>query len=88
MKDLNMTGKKIELLQLLKLSIIASSEEQQKQLKLDYENHSQKFKIFDPHQANLPKEYLDDVLERPRLDTGVIFSYILRVRNCDLEYIG
>ena len=32
----------------MKLPIIASPEEEQKKLKLGYENQLQKFKIFDP----------------------------------------
>ena len=54
MKGLNTTGRKIELVARafaafeIKLPIIASSEEEQKKLKLRYENQLQKFKICDP----------------------------------------
>ena len=71
----------------MKLPIIASSEEQQKKLKLDYENRLQKFKICDPLSIE-PSKRIDDILQWPHIDTGAIFAYILKVEDCDLEYVG
>ena len=92
-RGLNTTGRKIELVAQafaaleMKLPIIASSEEHQKKLKLDYENRLQKFKICDPLSIE-PSKRIDDILQWPHIDTGVIFAYILKVKDCDLEYIG
>ena len=53
-RGLNTTGRKIKLVAQaftafeMKLPVITSSEEQQKKLKLDYENRLQKFKICNP----------------------------------------
>ena len=94
MKGLNTTGRKIELVARalanfeMKLPIIAlSEEEQQKKLKLDYENQLQKFKICDPLSIE-PSKRIDDIVLWPHIDTGVIFVYILKVKDCDLEYVG
>ena len=89
-RGLNTTGRKIELVARafaafeMKLPI---KEEQQKKLKLDYENRLQKFKICDPLSIE-PSKRIDDILQWPHIDTGVIFAYILKVKDCDLEYIG
>ena len=71
----------------MKLPIIASSEKQQKKLKLNYENRLQKFKICDPLSIE-PSKRIDDILQWPHIDTGVILVYILKVNDCDLEYVG
>ena len=71
----------------MKLPIIASSEEQQKKLKLDYENRLQKFKICDPLSIQ-PSKRIDDILQWTYTNTGVIFAYILKVTDCDSEYVG
>ena len=73
----------------MKLPIIASSEEPQKKLKLDYENWLQKFKICDPLSIE-PSKRIDDILQWPHIDidTRVIFASILKVKDCDLEYVG
>ena len=71
----------------MKLPISSSAEVQQKKLKLDYENQLQKFKICDP-QSTEPSKRIDDILQWPHIDTGVIFAYILKVKDCDLEYVG
>ena len=89
-KGLNTTGRKIELVARafaafeMKLPI---EEEQQKKLKLDYENRLQKFKICDPLSIE-PSKRIDDILQWPHIDTGAIFAYILKVEDCDLEYVG
>ena len=87
MKGLNTTGRKIELVAQalanfeMKLPIIAlSEEEQQKKLKLDYENQLQKFKICDPLSIE-PSKRIDDIVLWPHIDTGVIFVYILKVKD-------
>ena len=92
-RGLNKTGRNNELFARafaafeMKLPIIASSEEQQKKLKLDYENRLQKFKICDPLSIE-PSKRIDDILQWPHIDTGAIFAYILKVEDCDLEYVG
>ena len=89
-RGLNTTGRKIELVARafaafeMKLPI---KEEQQKKLKLDYENRLQKFKICDPLSIE-PSKRIDDILQWPHIDTGVIFAYILKVKDCDLECVG
>ena len=89
-RGLNTTGRKIELVARafaafeMKLPI---EEEQQKKLKLDYENRLQKFKICDPLSIE-PSKRIDDILQWPHIDTGVIFAYILKVKDCDLECVG
>ena len=89
-RGLNTTGRKIELVARafaafeMKLPI---KEEQQKKLKLDYENRLQKFKICDPLSIE-PSKRIDDILQWPHVDTGVIFAYILKVKDCDLECVG
>ena len=89
-RGLNTTGRKIELVAQafaaleMKLPIIASSEEHQKKLKLDYENRLQKFKICDPLSIE-PSKRIDDILQWPHIDTGVIFTYKLKVKDCNLE---
>ena len=86
-RGLNTTGRKIELVARafaafeMKLPIIASSEKQQKKLKHDYENRLQKFKICDPLSIE-PSKRIDDILQWPHIDTGVIFAYILKVKDC------
>ena len=52
-------------------------EEHQKKLKLDYENRLQKFKICDPLSIE-PSKRIDDILQWPHIDTGVIFTYKLK----------
>ena len=92
-RGLKTTGRKIELVARafaafeMKLPIIASSEKQQKKLKHDYENRLQKFKICDPLSIE-PSKRIDDILQWPHMDTGVIFAYILKVKDCDLECVG
>ena len=89
-RGLNTTGRKIELVARafaafeMKLPI---KEEQQKKLKLDYENRLQKFKICDPLSIE-PSKRIDDILQWLHMDTGVIFAYILKVKDCDLECVG
>ena len=68
----------------MKLPIIASSEKTQKKLKLDYENRLQKFKICDQLSIE-PSKRIDDTLQWPHVDKGVIFVYILKVKGCDLS---
>ena len=92
-RGLNTTGRKNELVARafaafeMKLLRVASSEEQQKKFKLDYENQLQKFKICDPLSIE-PSKRIDDILQWPHIDTRVILAYILKVKDCDLEYVG
>ena len=88
---MNATGRKIKLVALafaafeMELPIIVSLEEQQKKLKLDDENRLQKFKICDPPSIE-PSKIIDDILEWPHIDTGVVFAYILKLKDCNLEH--
>ena len=90
-RGLNTTGRKIKLVALasaafeMELPIIASLEEQQKKLKLDDENRLQKFKICDPPSIE-PSKIIDYILEWPHIDTGVVFAYILKLKDCNLEH--
>ena len=71
----------------MKLLIIASSEEKQKKLRLGYENRLQKCKICNPLSIE-PSKRIDDILQWSHIDNGVILAYILKVKGCDLEYVG
>eukprot|EP00795_Rhopilema_esculentum_P013367 gene13367-4222_t len=71
----------------MKLPILASSAEQQAKLKIDYENRLTRFNICDLESVGVA-ERSDDVLKWPKIDVGTIFSYILKVRDFDYDYIG
>ena len=89
-RGLNTTGRKIELVARAFAAFemkLPTEEELQKKLKLDYENRLQKFKICDPLSIE-PSKRIDDILQWPHMDTGVIFAYILKVKDCDLECVG
>ena len=80
-RGLNKTGRNNELFARafaafeMKLPIIASSEEQQKKLKLDYENRLQKFKICDPLSSE-PFKRTDDILQWPHRHWSYFCLYI------------
>eukprot|EP00795_Rhopilema_esculentum_P015949 gene15949-7279_t len=90
---LNKSGKKVELVARafaavdMNLPILASSVEQQAKLKIDYENRLKKFNICDPESVSVT-ERSNDILKWPKIDVGAIFSYILKVRDFDYDYIG
>ena len=92
-RGLATTGRKIELVARaftameLKLPILESTEEQQKRLKQDYANKLQSLQLFDPNQIEEIKR-IDDVTKWPVTTTGTIFSYILKKRDFDADYIG
>ena len=92
-RGLNTFGRKIELVAKafaameLKMEIIESTEEQQKQLYSTYEKKLLKLEIPDPN--TIPKEKrLDDITTWPRITLGNIFSYILKKKDFDADYIG
>ena len=64
-----------------------SSEEQLRKLTLEYEKRLQKYHICDP--KSIPaNDRVDNIIQWPRVNVGVIFSYILRVRDFNADYIG
>ena len=71
----------------MKLPILASSKEQQAKLIADYENRLTRFSICDPESVSVT-DRSDDILKWPKIDVGTIFSYILKVRDFDYDYIG
>ena len=90
-RGLSSTGRKIELVARayaaveMKLPITDSSEEQLRKLTLEYEKRLQKYHC-DP--KSIPaSDRVDNIIQWPRVDVGVIFSYILRVRDFDADYI-
>jgi hypothetical protein len=92
-RGLNTSGRKVELVARafsaveLKLPILASSEEQQAKLKIEYEKRLSSYQICDPLNV-ADHEKSEEVTKFPPIDCGVIFSYILQVRDFDLDYIG
>ena len=71
----------------MKLPIGTSSAEQKAKLKIEYENRLKRFDIRDPESVNAA-ERSDDILQWPKIDVGAIFSYILKIRDFDYDYIG
>ena len=80
-RGLKTTGRKIELVARafaaseMKLPIIASLEEQQKKLKLDYENRLRRFKICHPLSIE-PFKRMDDILQWPHRHWSYFCLYI------------
>ena len=71
----------------MKLPIIDSSEEQLRKCMLEYEKGLQKYHICDP--KSIPaSDRVDNIIQWPRVYVGMIFSYVLRVRDFDADYIG
>ena len=52
-------------------------------MKISYRN----LKFVTHYQLNHPKEQMIDILQWPHIETGVIFVYILKVMDCDLEHV-
>ena len=71
----------------MKLPIVTSSAEQKAKLKIEYENRLKRFDIRDPESVDAA-ERSDDILQWPKIDVGAIFSYILKIRDFDYDYIG
>ena len=80
-RGLKTTGRKIELVARafaaseMKLPIIASLEQQQKKLKLGYENRLRRFKICDPLSIE-PFKRMDDILQWPHRHWSYFCLYI------------
>lgn len=94
LRGLKQSGKKAELVARafgayeLKAPKKFSQEEINKKLKEEYKQRLAKHHIdIDP--KTLESEvWKDDVKEWPQIDDGMLFSYILRVKAVDVEYIG
>ena len=71
----------------LNIPIIATSEEQQCTLKVQYEKLLNDNGITDPR-AIPEDEKVDDITKWPPVTLGCIFSFILKVKDFDREYIG
>ena len=71
----------------LNIPIIATSEEQQCTLKVQYEKLLNDNGITDPR-AIPEDEKVDDITKLPSVTLGCIFSFILKVKDFDREYIG
>ena len=71
----------------LGLGIIQSTEDQQRKIKSDYENCLKKCEIPDPNEIPEDKRK-DDITKWPDITTGTIFSYILKKKDFDADYIG
>ena len=71
----------------LNIPIIATSEEQQCTLKVQYEKLLNDSGITDPR-AIPENEKVDDITKWPPVTLGCIFSFILKVKDFDREYIG
>lgn len=67
--------------------IIMSSEEQTKLLKVNYDRRLLELKLPDPKLISAMQK-VDDITSWPKIDLGIIFEYILNVRDFDTEYIG
>ena len=90
---LSTTGRKIELVARaftameLNIEIIETAEEQEKNLKQSYADKLKALDLIDPN--SVPMEIRKDlVAEWPSITMGNIFSYILKKKNFDSEYIG
>ena len=90
-RGLKVSGTRVELVARafvaaeLNLPIIESTEEHQNRLILEYEKRLASLAISDPCLVNEP---VDDVTVWPPVSLGSIFSYILKVRDFDREYVG
>eukprot|EP00112_Aurelia_sp_Birch-Aquarium-sp1_P002263 Seg1246.3 transcript_id=Seg1246.3/GoldUCD/mRNA.D3Y31 product="hypothetical protein" protein_id=Seg1246.3/GoldUCD/D3Y31 len=71
----------------LNMPIIATSEEQQQTLNVQYEKLLNDSGIIDPR-AIPEDEKVDDITKWPPVTLGCIFSFILKVKDFDREYIG
>ena len=92
-RGLSTTGRKIELVARaftameLNIEIIETAEEQEKNLKQSYADKLKALDLIDPN--SVPMEIRKDlVAEWPSITMGNIFSYILKKKYFDSEYIG
>ena len=71
----------------IKMTIVASEEDQKLQLEKDYSDKITHLDVADP--SSLINLATNDLTKWPNLDTGHIFSYILKNRDFnDTDYIG
>ena len=91
-RGLNTSGRHVELVARsfsameLKLPIIQSEEEQRLQLQKDYLDKCDLLELPDPF--SFLEQSTEDLTKWPLLDTGHIFSYILKNREFNTDYIG
>ena len=71
----------------MKMAIVASEEDQKLQLEKDYSDKITHLDVADP--SSFINLATNDLTKWPNLDTGHIFSYILKNRDFnDTDYIG
>ena len=92
-RGLSTSGKKVELIARtfaameLKLDIIESSESQKIKLQAQYHNKLSELQI--PDQKLIAKsKWIDDLTKWPYITLGNNFSYILKKRDFDADYIS
>ena len=92
-RGLSTSGKKVELIARafaameLRLDIIESTESQKLKLQAQYDNKLSELEIPDPKLIAKSKR-IDDLTKWPYITLGNIFSYILKKRDFDADYIG
>ena len=92
-RGLNSSGRKVELVARafaameMKIEIVQSTQEQQKQLVHSYQKKLEELGIPDPKE--IPVELReDDIRKWHAVTLGHVFSYILKKRDFDSDYIG
>ena len=70
----------------LKLDIIESTESQKKKLQAQYNNKLSELEIPDP-KLIAESKWIDDLTKWPYITLGNIFSYTLKKRDFDADYI-
>ena len=92
-RGLSTSGKKVELIARtfaameLKLDIIESTESQKIKLQVQYHNKLSELQI--PDQKLIAKsKWIDDLTKWPYITLGNNFSYILKKRDFDADYIS
>ena len=92
-RGLNSSGRKVELVARafaameMKIEIVQSTQEQQKQLVHSYQKKLEELGIPDPKE--IPVELReDDIRKWPAVTLGHVFSYISKKRDFDSDYIG
>ena len=71
----------------LKLDIIKSTESHKLKLQAQYDNKLSELEIPDPKIITKLK-WIDDLTKWPYITLGNIFSYILKKKDFDADYIG
>ena len=92
-RGLNSSGRIVELVARafaameMKIEIVQSTQEQQKQLVHSYQKKLEELGIPDPKEISVELRE-DDIRKWPAVTLGHVFSYILKKRDFDSDYIG